>query len=137
MTIELTLMTLSGLGMIALLARKHLEMSRGVGQTSWAVRQKTDPILQNLHHSTGRFFSYLTLHNFILLLNFAFVRVIRFFMEISRKVHTASASIVEKASKKTEDLSKSGAASFYLKQIKETKDEAQSALEPTTEKKVE
>ncbi|HEU5114613.1 MAG TPA: hypothetical protein VFT82_02500 [Candidatus Paceibacterota bacterium] len=130
MILELTLMTVSGLGMIALLVHRHLELSRGVAGKVREVRAKTDPILTNLHHTTGRFFSYFTLHNFVLLVNYAFVHVVRFFMNIAHEVHTASSKLVEKASKKTEDLSRSGAASFYLKQIKETKDGTSS---PTTD----
>jgi hypothetical protein len=43
-------------------------------------------------------------------------------MHTSRKVHDVSSSIVEKASQKTSDLSKGGAASFYIKQIKDAKE---------------
>jgi hypothetical protein len=83
------------------------------------MREKADPILRNIHHTAGRTFSYFTWHNAVLFFNFAIVKVVRFFMELSHKAHKVSSKFVEKASKKTEDLSKAGAASFYLKQIKQ------------------
>ncbi len=122
MAIELTLMGLSAAGMIALLVHKHLETSRGLETRAQDMRDKADPVLQNIHQSTGRMVSHITFHNVVLGLNHGFVRVVKFFMDISHKVHTVSSGIVEKASKKTEDLSRSGAASFYLKQIKDAKD---------------
>lgn len=132
---ELMLMTVAGIVMVALLAHRHLELSRGLETRAQDMREKADPILRNFHHSTGRMFSYFTVHNFVLVLNYAFVHVVKLFMELSHSVHKASSNIVEKASKKTEDLSKGGAASFYLKQIKETKDSSQIASQSTTETK--
>ena len=129
MAIELTLMVLSGAGMIALLVHKHLETSRGLETRAQEMREKADPILQDFHQNTGRFFSHITLHNVILRLNQGFVHVVRFFMNISHKAHKASADLVEKASKKTEDLSKAGTASFYLKQIKDAKDNGENGGE--------
>lgn len=115
-------MLVSGMVMIGLLVHKTFESSRGAHVSVSSVRQKTDPILQNLHHTTGRYFSYITLHNTILLLNYVFVHTVRLFMHTSQKVHKVSAEIVHKASQKTEDLSRGGAASFYLKKIKEEKE---------------
>ena len=118
-------MAVSGLGIIALLVHKRLELSRGVSYARvQEVREKTDPILANINRTTGRFFSYVNLHNTVLFLNYIFVHVVKFFMDTSHKIHKASSAMVEKASKRTEDLSKGGAASFYLKQIKEIKDSA-------------
>lgn len=122
MILELSLIGVSIVGMIILLAHKKIELSRGEIAPISAAREKTDPLLQNLHHTTGKFFSYFTLHNAILLLNYVVVHIVRLCMHASRKVHTVSSDIVDKASKKTEDLSRGGAASFYLKKIKETKD---------------
>lgn len=122
MTLELTLMAVSGLGMIALLVHRHMEITRGIETRAAAMRQKADPVLRDIHRSTGRIASRFTLHTFVLALNRAFVYAVRFFMDISHKAHKASADLVEKASRKTEDLSKRGAASFYLKQIKDAKD---------------
>jgi hypothetical protein len=122
MIVELSLIVASGLFMAGLIAHKRIEASRGARTKVYDMRQKTDPILENLHHNTGRFFSYVSLKNAILLLNFIFVSVVKFFMNVSKKVHDSSSAIVAKASKKKEDLSRAGAASFYLKKIKEGKE---------------
>lgn len=122
MVIELSLMVLSGLGMFAILVHKHLELSRGLETRAQEIRQKADPILHDMHHTTNRLISRITIHNIVLNLNRGFVHGVRFIMNTSHKAHKISADIVEKASKKTEDLSRSGAASFYLKQIKDAKD---------------
>ncbi|HVT74915.1 MAG TPA: hypothetical protein VHD69_00635 [Candidatus Paceibacterota bacterium] len=133
MTWELTLMAVSGIGMIALLAHKRSELSKGMPSAHVEnVRVKADPVLYDIGRKTARAASQLTFRNIVLVLNHAFVALVRFFMDISHRAHKVSSNIVERASKKTEDLSRGGAASFYLKQIKETKEEAQSAPEPTT-----
>jgi hypothetical protein len=124
MWLELTLIIVSALGMAGVLTHKRVESSRQFASVQ-SVRQRTDPILQNLHHTTGRVFSYFTIHNGILLANYVFVYVVRFCMNTSQRVHDTSARIVDKASRKTEDLSRGGAASFYLKKIKENKDSQQ------------
>lgn len=121
MILELTLMSVSIFSMAVLLIHKKIELARGASAPLTEVRGKTDPVLQNLHHTTGKFFSYFTLHNTVLLINYLFVHVVRLCMHASNKVHTVSSDIVSKASKKTEDLSRGGSASFYLKKIKETK----------------
>jgi hypothetical protein len=127
------IMAVSGLGIIALLVHKHLELTKGMQTRVQGVREKTDPILKDIRYTTSKAVSHVTLHNIILVLNHAFVHVVRFFMNISHRAHKASADLVEKASKKTEDLSKAGAASFYLKQIKESKEGLQSRDQSTTE----
>ena len=114
-------MVLAGLGMIALLVHKHLELTRGIETRVQDVREKADPILLDIHETSTRVASHLTIRNLLVALNHAVVHAVRFVMNISHKAHQASAHFVEKASKKTEDLSKAGAASFYLKQISETK----------------
>lgn len=133
MIIELLLMTVSAAAMIALLVHKHLEKTRGLETRAQEYREKTDPILRDFRHTTNRFFSHITVHNVILGLNQIFVQIVRFFMDVSHRAHKVSSDIVEKASKKTEDLSRAGTASFYLKQIKEKKDEVQSTVPPTAE----
>ncbi|HVU06795.1 MAG TPA: hypothetical protein VHE10_03355 [Candidatus Paceibacterota bacterium] len=133
MTLELTLMTVAAAGMIALLVHKRSELAKGAASARVEnVRTKADPFFQDIAHKSMRLASQLTFRNLVLVLNHAFVAVVKFFMDVSHRAHKVSSNIVEKASKKTEDLSRGGAASFYLKQIKETKDGVQSAPEPTT-----
>jgi hypothetical protein len=122
MAIELSLMMVSLAVMAGLLVHKSFELLKGTTKPMDNVRGKVDPILQGVNHTTGKFASYLTVHNAVLLANYVFVKIIRLFMHASNKMHRVSSEIVEKASKKTEDLSRGGAASFYLKKIKEGKE---------------
>jgi hypothetical protein len=121
MILELSLMTVGIVAMTLVLVHKHLETTRGLKTAIHTVREKTDPVIYDFHKSTDRFFSYFTLHNAVLLANFIFVFIVKIFMYISSKAHSVSSDIVDKASKKTEDLSRGGSASFYLKKIKESK----------------
>lgn len=122
-------MSVTAGAMIAILVHRHLEIVKGAPRIAIVadIRAKADPILAGLHHTAGNIFSYVTLHNVIVLCHWLFVRAVRLCMLVSKHVHDVSAHIVHKASQKTEDLSRSGAASFYLKQIKEGKEAATTA----------
>ncbi len=119
MIFELSLLILSCMAMTAILVHKYLEKSRGVRESIENVRAKTDPILHDVRHSTTRLVSYFNARNAVLLTNYVFVHVVRFLMRASHKVHRVSAEVVSRASKKKEDLTRGGTASFYLKKIKE------------------
>lgn len=121
MILELSLMTVSGIAMALVLIHRHLETTRGIKTAVHDIREKADPVIYGFHKSTDRFFSYLTLHNAVLFANLIFVFIVKIFMYVSSRVHHVSSNIVDKASKKTEDLSRGGSASFYLKKIKESK----------------
>ncbi len=125
MILELSLMTVSIVAMALVLVHKHLETTRGLKTAIHAVREKADPVIYDFHKSTDRFFSYLTLHNAVLLANFIFVCIVKIFVYVSSRAHRVSSNIVDKASKKTEDLSRGGSASFYLKKIKESRNKAE------------
>jgi len=122
MILELTLMGIAVGVMATLIVHKHLESTRGLTTSVHEMRQKTDPVLNDIRYTTGRVFSYVTLHNFVVVLHYAFVHVARWIMDVSHIVHKTSSSLVEKASKKTEDLSRRGASSFYMKQMKDAKE---------------
>lgn len=122
MILELVLMIVAVLVIVALFVHKNIEVARGLKPALHEARQKSDAVIHGVNQRGAKFFSYFTFHNFILLLNYAFVHTVRFFMRLSRKVHDVSSNLVEKASKKTEDLSKASAASFYIKQIKDVKE---------------
>ena len=110
--------------MVFLLIHKYME-TNNVGKTAISdIRQKTDPVLRNLHRTTDHILSHVTLHNTILLINHIFVFIIKSFMNISHTVHTVSSNIVEKASKKRENISAVSAASFYMKQIEKSKSQS-------------
>ncbi len=122
MALELSLMAVSAGGMIFLLIHKYMEVNKGTKTAMQNVREKTDPVLRDIHQTTNKVLSLINPNDIIFLANHVFVFIVRFFMYVSHRVHTTSSSIVEKASKKKEDLSRGGAASFYLKQIKESKE---------------
>jgi hypothetical protein len=123
MILEAIAMSVGAVAMAAIIVHRHLEVTRGLRTAAVIdIREKADPILRGIHHTAGDAFSYVTLHNFVVLCHWLFVRVVRAVMLLTRAIHDSAARIVHKASQKTEDLSRSGAASFYLKQIKEGKD---------------
>ena len=117
-------MTVSAGVMIFLLVHKRMEQSSAAKTAIYRMRQKTDSILRDLHRTTDDILSHVNLRNIILSANRFFVFIVRFFMHVSHRTHVVLSAIVERASKKKENISRAGAASFYMKQIKET--EAQS-----------
>ncbi len=122
--------------MIGIIVHKRYESSRGAHPSLAAVRTKADPVLRDVHNTTGRFISYMTVKNAVLLANYVFVHVVRFLMHFSHKVHKVSSEVVSKASQKKEDLVRGGAASFYLKKVKEaTKGGGEGKIEETLDKK--
>lgn len=129
MILGLLLMVISAALMIFLIVHKYMEVNRGMKTVVNEVREKTDPVLRDVHQTANKVLSGINLHNVILFANHIFVSIVRFFMNVSHEVHKTSSAIVEKASKKREDLSHGGAASFYLKQIKESKEAPKSGTE--------
>lgn len=127
MTLELWLMIVSGVGMIGMLTASFIERSKGVKIPYKDLSAKADPVLSSIGDSASTIASHITLRNAVVVLNHAFVLIVRFFIHLFREIHDFLHDIVERASKKTEDLSRSGAASFYLKKIKEGKDEARNS----------
>lgn len=111
--------------MAGMLASGYLERSRGLKTPLRDLSAKADPMLSSIKGSASQMISRITLKNAVLIANRGFVFVVRLFIKGFREAHDLLNRIVEKASKKTEDLSRSGAASFYLKKIKEGKGEKQ------------
>lgn len=121
MILGISLMVISAALMIFLIVHKHMEVNRGIKTAILDVREKTDPVLRDVRETTNKVLSGINFHNIIIFANHALVSIFRFFMNVSHEVHKTSSAIVEKASKKREDLSHGGATSFYLKQIKASK----------------
>ena len=115
-------MIVSGAVIAFLYFHNHLELNHGAVTKIQSIRVKTDPLIERLKQRINHALSYLTLRHFSIFLHNLFVYAARFFMHLSRKVHDSSARLAEKASQRREDLSKGKAASFYLKQIKDAKD---------------
>jgi len=137
MILELSLMVVSVAVMIFIIVHKYREQKNGAKAIVAMTREKADPILRDFHQNANRVLSGVNLNNIVLFANKTFVFVVRFFMHASHYVHTISSSIVEKASQKKEDLTRSGAASFYFKQIKELKEKEEKPTETSaTEEKM-
>jgi hypothetical protein len=123
MILELSIMSGSALIMTALMVHRHFETKRGAMPRVHALREKVDPVLRAAHSKVNAVFGYMTLHHAWLLAHDGVVRGGKLFMLFLRRTHAVSSIIVEKASRRKEDLSKGKAASFYLKQIADVKEE--------------
>ena len=115
----------SALLMSALLIHKRLETKRGAMEKVSEMREKFDPVLRTAHSKVNVIFGYFTFRQVWILLHDGIVRGGKLFMLFLRRTHAVASIIVEKASRRREDLSKGGAASFYLKQVKDAKEEAE------------
>lgn len=124
MVLELSLMGGAFAVMASLYILHYLESSRGVLTPAHKVGDVTDPILEDLQARGNELISHFNRHTLSLFMHSLFVFVGRFFVRLSDKTYEVSSNMVEKASQRKEDLSKAGAPSFYVKQIKEAKDGA-------------
>jgi hypothetical protein len=125
MVLELSFMGGSAAVMAALFVIDSFEKRKGVVPlTVQTVREKADPILEGAHEKTKTFLSYINWRTAIYFVQNIFVYGGKFFMHLANVMHDASERLVEKASRRKENLSKGGAASFYMKSIKEAKDQA-------------
>lgn len=113
----------SALLMTSLMVHKYLESKRGAAMAQVSeIRQKFDPVLRTAHSKVNVAFGYFTFRHLWILLHDVVVRGGKIFMLFLRRTHAVISLVVEKASRRREDLSKGGAASFYLKQVKDAKD---------------
>lgn len=110
---------------IALYVVHYLESRRGVLTPLHKVEDRTDPILEDLQAQTNGLIAHFNRRTLSLFMHSLFVFIGRLFVRLSDKTYEVSSSLVEKASQRKEDLSKAGAPSFYVKQIKEAKDGAE------------
>jgi len=108
---------------VILYIQHHLESSRGILSPMHKVGDRTDHLIENLKVKTNGFIAHLNRRTVSFFLHSFFVYIGRGFVRLSDKVYEVSSHIVEKASQRKENLSKAGAPSFYVKQIKEVKGE--------------
>ena len=99
----------------------YLESHRGILTPAHKVGDVADPILEDLHARTNELLAHFNRRTLSLFMHSLFVHVGRLFVRLSNKTYEISLNIVEKASRRKEDLSKAGTPSFYVKQIKEAK----------------
>ncbi len=112
----------SALVMTALLVHKSVEAKRGTVPQVHNFRERIDPLLKAMHDKMNVLFGRMTLWHVWILAHDAVVRFGKLFMLFLRRTHAVASIVVEKASRRRENLSKGGAASFYIKQIKDAKD---------------
>ena len=122
MTLEITLISIAIALFVVLFVHKHLELSKGAHPHVQRVRSKVDTHVETVVKHTETAVSSITLRNSVFVANGAVVWIARFFLVVFSTVSRIFHRIVEHGARRHEDLKQSGAASFYLKQIKENKD---------------
>jgi len=122
MILEITLISIALSVLIALFVHKHFEQIQGAHPTVVDVRNKADDHVEAAVKHAETAVSSITLHNGVLVANGTVVWIARIFLKISSTVSHIFHHIVERGSRRQESLKQGGAASFYLKQIKENKD---------------
>lgn len=122
MAFEITLISIAIVVLVALFAHKYVEMSRGASPRIQGARSKADAHVETVVKHAETAVSSITLRNGVFVANGAVVWVARFFLVIFSTVSRVFHHIVEHGSRRHESLKQGGAASFYLKQIKEEKD---------------
>ena len=128
MVLEITLISIAVVTLVILFVHKYLELSRGVHPTVTTVREKADAHVKTAVKHAETAVSSITLHNSVIVLNGLVVFISRFFLIIFSTVSRVFHYIVEHGSRRHESLKQGGAASFYLKQIKESR-----KVEPETQ----
>ncbi|PJE74231.1 MAG: hypothetical protein COV01_01915 [Candidatus Taylorbacteria bacterium CG10_big_fil_rev_8_21_14_0_10_41_48] len=125
MILEITIISIALVVLIVLFVHKYLEQVRGAHPKIVDVRNKADVQVETAVKHAEMAVSSITLHNTVLVANGTFVWIARFFLHIFSTIGRAFHHIVERGSRRQESLKQGGAASFYLKQIKENKDSSQ------------
>lgn len=122
MVLEITLISIAIAVFVALFVHKQMELSKGAHPRISDVRSKADAHVETAVKHAETAVSSITLRNSVFVANGAVVWVARFFLIIFSTVSRIFHRIVEHGARRHEDLKQGGAASFYLKQIKENKD---------------
>ena len=130
MVVELTFFSLSGLVIIGLFIHKHLEQSNGqVHASVHETRRRADNFFHDVFMSIHGALSRITSKNAIIAVNAGVVVIVRGILAVIDFIRNNVHTFVEKASRKQETLKNGGAASFYLKQIKDVKENNHSPYE--------
>ncbi len=129
MITELSLMAGSLMIMVGLYLHRYAVTTHGMSTRADKVKEKMDPIIEDAHAKTNSVIASFNWRAISLFVHDVFVYVAKLFMHASRKTHNVSSALAEKASQRKENLSKGGAASFYIKQIKDAKKNATDSVE--------
>ncbi|MFA6095337.1 MAG: hypothetical protein WC767_00630 [Candidatus Paceibacterota bacterium] len=126
MVLEIVFIAISVVVIAAVLVHKHFELAKGAAHPAVAdVRGKADVRVETAIAHTEAAVSKVTLRNGVMVANGAVVWTARILLAISSAVSHAFHIIVERASHRQDKLKNGGAASFYMKQIREAKDDTQ------------
>lgn len=125
MILEITLISIAVVVLVVLFVHKYIEQAKGAHPKVADVRTKADEHVETVVKHAETAVSSITLHNGVLVVNGAVVWIARIFLRISSIVSRLFHHIVERGSRRQENLKQGGAASFYLKQIKENKENSQ------------
>ena len=120
MTLEITLISIAIVTLVILFVHKYFELSRGTHPRVTTLRENADTHVETAVKHAETAVSSITLHNSVLVANGTVVWIARVFLFIFSSVSGAFHRVVEHGSRRQESLKQGGAASFYLKQIKES-----------------
>ncbi len=124
MLLEIVLISISLAVVTALFVHKHVESAAGAHPKIVTVREKADTHVKQAIIHAEKAASSITFRNIVIVLNGIVVWVARMFLFLSSATHRAFHRLVEHGSRRQENLKRRGAASFYLKQITEKKDDS-------------
>jgi hypothetical protein len=122
MILEITLISIAIVILVTLFVHKYFELSRGTHPRVTTLRENADTHVETAVKHAETAVSSITLHNSVLVANGTVVWIARVFLFISSSVSRAFHRVVEHGARRQESLKQGGAASFYLKQIRENKE---------------
>jgi hypothetical protein len=120
---SLVLFVISGAVIAFLIIHKQVEVTYGRGLIMKNLAHNADVWFHTRFTSLGKITSKITPVNIVRTLNFAFVWLARVFLAFGSFVSKNVRELVTRLAHREGSLDNTGAASFYLKQIKENKDE--------------
>ena len=106
-----------------LFVHKQIELSRGTKQAVAIVREKADVHVESAVKYAETAVSSITVRNSVLVANGAVVWTARVLLHVFSAASRVFHHLVERGSRRQENLKQGGAASFYLKQIREVKND--------------
>lgn len=122
MTFLLSLFIISGLALLFLIIHKEIELAYGRGLIMKTIAHKTDAWLHGRVDTVRSHKDKLTRQNMLVWSRGLFVHLLRFTLGMFGKLRKSILKLIDKMEKKQVSLGQPGAASFYLKQIAESKE---------------
>ena len=117
---SLILFVASGIVLLFLIVHKHVEVAYGRGLIMKTLAHKADIWFHARFTSFNVLVSKITLKTIVHALNFSFVWLVRVFLAFGSFISKNVRELIKRFAHKEGSLNNSGAASFYLKEIKES-----------------